>query len=352
MPDFIIVGQGICGSFLSYYLLKLGKEILVIDKPQSNTASKVASGIINPVTGRRLVKTWMIDELMPFARRAYTELGDVLQASLIRQCDVLDFFATPQMRDAFTERQGEEPELLNILNSSDEQSDLFRFNYSVGKISPCYLTDIQKLLVLWRKKLQQNGQLLEEEYRTEELLINDEVGVTYRDMTAQKIIFCDGVAGAGNQYFERLPFAFNKGEALLVSIPDLPLNFIYKQGINIVPWKEKDMFWVGSNYTWEYDDLQPTEAFRKPTEEHLKYWLRLPFSVIDHIASERPANVERRPFVGLHPVHRQVGILNGMGTKGCSLAPYFAHQLADHLVNGSVIEPLADVKRFARILSR
>ena len=352
MPDFIIVGQGICGTFLSYYLTKLGREVLVIDKVQPDTASRVASGIINPVTGRRIVKTWMIDELMPFAGQAYTELSDVLQTSLIRQCDVLDFFATPQVREAFTERSREEPELLNVLNGSDEQERLFRFNYGVGKISPCYLTDVQMLLDLWRERLQQNKQLLEEKFEITELQVSHDVEITYRGIRAQKIIFCDGVAGAGNPFFERLPFAFNKGEALLLSIPDLPPDFIYKQGINIVPWKEKGMFWAGSSYVWKYNDLQPTEAFRKATEEHLKYWLRLPFSVMDHIASERPANVERRPFVGLHPVHRQIGILNGMGTKGCSLAPYFANQLANHLVNDSAIEPLADVKRFTRVLSR
>jgi hypothetical protein len=39
-----------------------------------------------------------------------------------------------------------------------------------------------------------------------------------------------------------------------------------------------------------------------------------------------------------------------MGTKGCSLAPYFARQLCDHLCSGLPILPEADVKRFRRIL--
>jgi hypothetical protein len=40
-----------------------------------------------------------------------------------------------------------------------------------------------------------------------------------------------------------------------------------------------------------------------------------------------------------------------MGTKGCSLAPYFANQLAQYLVHQSPIDPLADVIRFRKILS-
>jgi len=73
---------------------------------------------------------------------------------------------------------------------------------------------------------------------------------------------------------------------------------------------------------------------------------------MDHKASVRPANIERRPFVGFHPAYKNVGILNGMGTKGCSLAPYFAKQLADHLVYTKEILSEADIKRFTKILTR
>jgi glycine/D-amino acid oxidase-like deaminating enzyme len=47
-----------------------------------------------------------------------------------------------------------------------------------------------------------------------------------------------------------------------------------------------------------------------------------------------------------------VGILNGMGTKGCSLAPYFAHQLVEFITKGNPIRPDADIRRFSGILSR
>jgi glycine/D-amino acid oxidase-like deaminating enzyme len=60
------MAQGISGTMLSWFLHKAGKSFIVIDEGNSNTASKVAAGIINPVTGRRFVYTWMIDELMPF----------------------------------------------------------------------------------------------------------------------------------------------------------------------------------------------------------------------------------------------------------------------------------------------
>jgi glycine/D-amino acid oxidase-like deaminating enzyme len=65
----------------------------------------------------------------------------------------------------------------------------------------------------------------------------------------------------------------------------------------------------------------------------------------------RPATLERRPFVGFHPLHPNIGILNGMGTKGASLAPFFAHQLVQHLVDGFPLMNEININRFNRILS-
>jgi hypothetical protein len=115
---------------------------------------------------------------------------------------------------------------------------------------------------------------------------------------------------------------------------------------------EKNLYWIGSNYLWEFPDDKPTEQFRKQTELLLKTWIKVPFKIVDHQASIRPANIERRPFVGLHPAYKNIGILNGMGTKGCSLSPFFAKQLTDHLIYGKEILAEADIKRFTKILTR
>src|SRR4051812_4819655 len=107
--DFLIIGQGICGTFLSWYLQKTGYTFIIIDEPQPGTASKCAAGIINPVTGRRMVKTWLIDEVLPFAQNAYQQLGQELGITTIEQKDVTDFFPTPQMKEAFAKRFSEDP---------------------------------------------------------------------------------------------------------------------------------------------------------------------------------------------------------------------------------------------------
>ena len=110
-------------------------------------------------------------------------------------------------------------------------------------------------------------------------------------------------------------------------------------------------YWVGSSYEWNFNDALPSQGFKEKMITALDAVLKLPYEVVDHLVGIRPANTERRPFVGLHPKYPQLGICNGMGTKGCSLAPYFTHQLIAHIEQGTMIEPEADIKRFTSILS-
>ncbi len=349
--DYIIVGQGVSGSFLSWYFIKACKKVMVIDDSQPFSASKVASGVINPVTGRRIVSTWMIETLLPFALEAYTAFGKELGTCIISQKNILDFHPTPQMKLAFDERQPIESKYLRYPENEHQYKQYFNYPFGAGEIDPCYLIDLHPLLSCWRNKLKEQDNLLEEVFEVNELSFSDSHFVSYKDISAEKIIFCDGTKGFDSPYFNLLPYAKNKGEAVIVEIEGLPRKNIYKHGLSLVPWKE-NLWWVGSTYEWDFKDLNPSPAFREKVEQLLKHWVKLPYKIVDHIASERPANLERRPFVGFHPKYPNIGILNGMGTKGCSLAPYFAKQLVENILDNEPINPLADVKRFTKILSR
>ncbi len=349
--DYLVIGQGLCGTWLSWYLQKEDKSFLVIDNNQQNTPSKIAAGIINPVTGRRIVTTWMIDELLPFTWHAYSEIGHALNITAISQKNIIDFFPTPQMLGAFKKRIEEGAAYIHSYPEQNHFNHLFNYDFGCGEIRPVYTAHTETILPAWRTQLKNSGSLLEENFEHNQLLIKEDK-IHYKEITADKIIFCDGVNGFDNPYFHLLPFAPNKGEVLIAEIPGLPDHTVYKKGILLAPLAEKDLFWIGSSYEWDFTDTQPTKKFRDTTEQLLKSWLKVPFKITDHKAGIRPATLERRPFVGFHPFHKGVGILNGMGTKGCSLAPYFAKQLVDHLLHQSPILPEADINRFHKILAR
>ena len=348
--DYLIIGQGISGIWLSYYLEKANKSFIVIDNQQPNAASRVAAGIINPVTGRRIVKTWMIDELLAFLVPAYEALGKELGLKAIEQKSLIDFHPTPQMKIAFDERVKEKADFLFHSKDQWQYQETFNYDFGFGEVDPCYVVNLKEILSAWRRKLLSNNKLLEENFEIEELKhFNSEV--IYKNIKAEKVIFCDGINSSQNQFFKNLPFALNKGEVIIIESEDIPSTNIFKKGMMLTS-VEDDVYWLGSNYLWEYPDDQPTEQFRKQTELLLRTWLKVPFKIVDHKASVRPANIERRPFVGLHPTYKKIGILNGMGTKGCSLSPFFAKQLTDYLTYGSEILAEADIKRFTKILTR
>ena len=345
--DYIIVGQGLVGTWISYYAKAFGKNFIIINDPQTPSATSVASGVINPVTGRRIVQTWMIDVLLPNALEAYTELGIQLNKTILKKAPVVLLHPSVQMKESFEYRLNHDNVYLSPNNKTDWEA-FFKTPFGTGQIDSSFWIDLNTMLSSWRKQLKDLGNYIETYFDIEDLIVHQD-HVTWKEYTANHIIFCDGNNSMQNKYFNKLPFAPNKGEALIVEIKGLPKENIYKQSISIVPWKE-DLFWVGSNYEWTFKDNSPTETFKEKMIQALNNFLKVPYTIVDHITGIRPANTERRPFVGVHPSFPSIAICNGMGTKGCSLAPYFSKQLIEYIENGKAIDTEADIKRFESIL--
>lgn len=336
---------------LSWFLHKEGKSFIVMDDAQEDSSTKVAAGIINPVTGRRYATTWMIEELIEFSLLTYKELGQLLDNQFIVQKSVIDFFPTAQMRNAFIERIDEGNGFLHAYPDQNHFNNSFNYDFGCGEIRPAYMVHLQLLLTLWKEKLEKMNSLMLEKFDVQHVKFNED-SVTYKDIKADKIIFCDGVWGKDNPWFQLLPFAPNKGEAIIIECNNIEHDHIFKKGLTLAPMREVNQYWVGSSYQWEFEDDQPSQRFYDHATSILNNWLKQPYKILSHKAAVRPATLERRPFVGFHPQFPHIGILNGMGTKGTSLAPFFANQLTQHLVYDFPISPEADVKRFTRILSK
>ena len=349
--DYLIIGQGISGTWLSYFLQKGGKSVIVIDDNDPLASSRLAAGVMNPVTGRRHVEVWLADKILPFAAENYDEIGKLIGMEVIRKTSLIDFFPSAQMRESFFKRIEEGGNYLQDYGSYPDFYKDFNFEFGCGLVAPVYIVQLDQLLPAWRRHLESRNALWEEKFDSSQLTIQNDK-VLYNDISASRIIFCDGHHSFWNPYFKLLPFAPNKGEIIIAEIPGLAPNHIYKKGMVMVPLSKKDHWWIGSSYAWEFDDDLPTQEFMDKTKSLLDHWLKHPYRIISHTAGIRPATIERRPFVGMHPQHQQVGILNGMGTKGCSLAPYFAKQMADHLSHQMPIDPEAAIIRFQKILAR
>ncbi|HVZ56461.1 MAG TPA: FAD-binding oxidoreductase [Chitinophagaceae bacterium] len=349
--DVLVVGQGISGTFLSWNLYQRQVDFIVVDNGHPAAPSRVAAGIINPITGRRMATTWMAEELLAFAKTAYEEIGHYLGIQAITPRRILDFFPNAQMRDTFLVHLQHKDPFFHAFPEQNRFNHLFRYDFGCGEIAPAYTVHLELLLPAWRMELQRQNRLVSEQVIDGDIRLTTG-GVSFGDIRARRVIFCDGSTSQSNPWFGLLPFSRNKGEALVLDIPDLEADYIYKKGFLLAPLAARNAFWLGASYEWNFADTGPSEKFRTAATSFLSDWLRLPFRILDHKAGLRPATLERRPFAGLHPVHQQLGILNGMGTKGCSLAPYFARQLTDHLLWQAPILPEADISRFRKILER
>jgi glycine/D-amino acid oxidase-like deaminating enzyme len=343
----LIIGQGIAGTWLSYYLIKAGAEVMVIDEAKPNSATRVASGVINPVTGRQVATTWMADTLLPLTHAAYNNIGHLLNTPVVKDCGIYAFPPSEQMQQAYEKKMQEGSPYVHLPPPDIPFDTWFRFFFGGVHIQPAYWVDLQSLLAVYRAWLMRQNLLFEHSF-VESILQVSASGIRYGDVTADYIFYCQGTAAGTSNFWKGLPFSFNKGEALIVEIPGLPHGHIYKFGMNtLVPWHD-GLWWVGSTYDNRFTDDKPTGAFLERTTYFLKQTLKIPFTIYSQLAAIRPATVERRPFAGLHPLHPRVGILGGLGTKGVSLAPWLAMQLSKLLLEGKPLDPAVDVARFRR----
>jgi len=294
----------------------------------------------------------MADELLPFVWNEYNAISKKFDQQFIQQKNIIAFPSAPDLLQAFEKRKQQGNSY--IYEASLKKETLYKFfdfPFDVMEIAPCYLVDVNAITKAWRQYLENKNALVTENFNEEELLVLDGY-IQYKNITAEKVIYCNGIHASLSKYWMQLPFVPNKGQALIADIKDLSTDYIYKFGhLSLIPW-QNNLWWIGASNELNFINVEPTDEFLKSTMATLEKILKTDFKIKDHVSSVRPAAVERRPFVGVHPVYNQISILNGMGSKGCSLAPWFAKELAANLINKKTINILADVKRYAGVLKR
>lgn len=341
--DYLIVGQGIAGTMLAHFLLKKGRKILVVDQYKPSSASQVSAGIINPLTGRRLVKTWMADLIHPFAENTYRELERILETKFWYKMNIARILSATEEHDYFI-RRNESEEYSGFINTSENIGFTGLKESVLFEISGGGYLDMAKLIKECRKKLQQSGILLDEPFLNADLVLSKEV-VYWKGNSFRKIVFCEGYTGIDNPLFDWVPFVPAKGEVLIIHSQDLNIDKIVMKDVFILP-LGNCTFKVGATYTWNELNSQPTENGKTELTNKLKGVLGCSYTIVKHLAGIRPVVKDRKPCLGMHPMYSSVGFFNGLGTKGASLAPYFANHFVDFLEENKFLDKEVDISRF------
>jgi len=335
--DILIVGQGLSGSILSWYATRAGLTFDIYDRGALRSASAISSGLINPVTGPAYVKSWLIDKLLPKAIECYTSMARQMGCDLIYQIPIWHHLPDVKSEQQWYHRLSMPgyAELIDDPFSADLLGIAGADRY--GRVVQSYRVDVKRLVSQMRADLQSNAILYNEDFHSAQLIRNSDGSFSYKDRSYRHVIFAMGYkASLGDTWFDNEAYRPVKGDAFIATIDDLPTDVIFKRKKFIIP-LDGHRYWVGSNYDRDYQSPDPDPETRTFFVHFLKDTLRDRRHTIDqHLSGIRPATKYRRPLIGVHPKVPHLYLFNGLGTKGVSIAPYFAQRLIDSIVSGEL----------------
>ncbi len=340
--DYIIVGQGLAGSAVAMQLLKHQKRIVVFDEPAANVSSRIAAGLFNPVTGKKMARTWLADELFPYLATYYREVESLTGSRFFYPMPIYRPFVSVEEQNEWMARSADSAYRDYIQEASVSSLDPALNDHFGGLLlkQSGYLDTTAYVSAITRK-IAAEGKYIAGKFNSAEVVIADD-NIRYGDIVARRLIFCTGVHI--EHWFSWLPITPLKGETITIAA-SIPGDMIVNRGVYIVPEKRAGMWRVGSTYFFHDSQPNPTKEGREELERKLKALMNAGFEVVDHQWGFRPTTPDRRPVIGKHPEY-PVYILNGLGTKGISLAPYFSRVMVHWLENSGALHKEVDIERF------
>jgi glycine/D-amino acid oxidase-like deaminating enzyme len=348
--DFIIVGHGLASVAVIEHLRKHNASFVVFSDENPNSSSKVAAGLYNPVTGRKMKQTWLADQLFPYLEEFYGNLEKSLNAQFLHKKAIYRPFLSLEDQNDWIAKHDKENDFIKSIFTSSQYPEFISDNYGGILLDQSGFLDVKEMLEHHKIKLIENSQFINEKLEYEKIG-QKENQIIYKDIVSENIIFCDGPLNQ-NPFFDWLPTAPVKGEILHIKTEKpLPENVIFNRGVFLVKNPQHDYYRVGATYEWKNLDYKPTEKAKKQLTDKLDDLLNIEYQIIEQVAGIRPASKDRRPLIGNHPERKNVFIFNGLGTKGVSLAPYFARQFVNSIFNLEKLNDEVNISRYYPLYS-
>ncbi len=320
MPEetWTIVGQGLAGTCLAWRLHERAAPFRIVDRGEGGS-SRVAAGLVNPVTGKNFTPSWRIAEFLPEAVAFFRSIEDRLGRRIWHPLPVLRLAATEKEWRKIEGKLGE-PDVAPWIGRVVDPPD--------GWVGAVEVTG--------------GGRL-----DTRAFL--DGSAAFFRDRLSRgeagggdaRPVWCEGAAGllAG-----RLgPHRCAKGEILTLRA-DWPEDAIrVGAGGWLVP-LGGGLFKCGATYEWARLDASPTPEGRAKVGEIARRLGGPAFERVAHEAGVRPILRRSQPLIG--PLPGGGWAFNGLGSKGSLYAPGVAERLARWLVEGREPDAALDLRAF------
>jgi glycine oxidase len=296
-----IIGHGLAGAILAETLSAAGFMVSVWDDG-GLSSSQVAAGLYTPLTGRRLIASWALDEALPVLNRFYPELETATGTRFFYPQNSLRIFRNAAEREEWQTRGDK-----RFTRAVDCATLPFNCPFGGCEIVGGGWVDLPLMLDALSQRRKDKGEWGK----------RSDADITIR---------AEGVRAADNPLWKEVGWRNAHGDILTLRIPGLPEDRVYHFGKFLVPLGGQ-RFRCGATYAWDQTSATPLASGREELETVLRDVLQLPYEVIDHRAGIRSVALSRVPIAGAHPEQKDQWIFNGFGSKGVLMAPWMAARL-------------------------
>ncbi|WNJ21385.1 FAD-binding oxidoreductase [Pontibacter sp. G13] len=330
----VIIGGGLAGSFMAARLCHQGHEVTLIDDRTPTSASRVAAGLYNVITGRFGAKTWMAETLLSEIESFYQIPEFQSLKAHVHPMPIYRPFREIQHYNKWLGK-AEDPAFSKLVAFHEQPilPDQIDNPHGGIVILPCGWIDSRALVESMQELLVRDYGL----NLVETAISYDQIDLAQKQISLggiqerfDEIVFCEGPRLNDNPFFPQVEVIPNKGEILRIEAPDLELPFVLSKKVYVIS-HDDHTFIVGSNYENHPPHTDPTEAAKEEISSHLQKAIRVPFRVVDQWAGIRPTTKNRRPIIGTHGQYPYAHILGGFGTKGMLLSAHFSRVLAERI---------------------
>jgi len=230
--DYIIVGLGLAGLAFVEKLIQAKKSFIVFED-DSQTSSLVAGGVYNPVILKRFSPVWNAKEQLSVALPFYDKLEKKFGQKFDQKfCIKKAFKSIEDQNNWFA--AFDKPTVAPFLDLKlDKQAyEGVVGEYYFGNVKEGGRIDTLKLVEAYRQYLKNNHWIRFEKFYHNDLLFEGNL-VTYNNLKASKIVFCEGFGVKQNPYFNHLPLEEVKGEIITIHAPKLDIDFLLKSTLSL-----------------------------------------------------------------------------------------------------------------------
>ena len=343
-PRILIIGQGLAGTALAWRLWEREVSFLIVDRDEPLSSSKVAAGLITPITGMRLTVSWHYDMFYREALRFYRACGKRLQQRFFFPRGYVRLLKNEAERTKWDKRR-RDPDMQPFLHRQTPELNAKVIHQPDNGFQQRHAAwlDTNTYLESSRRFFESIDSSTTADVKPADVH-DDANGIEWNGQRFSHIIWAQGWSAEKHPLFHWVPFQSALGTILTVEADLQGEKRILNRGCWLLP-RSDGTLRAGSTYEWKFDDPNtPSPDQVQALEATLHSLLKTPAQITATQTAVRPIIKNRQALMGTHPTHPRVAFLNGLGSKGSLRAPWLARHLIEHLLDDAPLDLELDLQ--------